>query len=282
MPDTPTRLPSSLGCTSPHFQESLEGVLNDFKRARAKHPNAIVVLPHMGTQFTHAPDALQKLWVDIFIDAGADVVFGDHAHAVQPIEWRHVGRPGREYALLVYCPGNYVNSYTEKDGDAMAMVDAYLDPRTGSPVGAGIVPMWGHAAMDGLYSALPIYSIMHDEDLQKDISSHDLERVQQVHSLVTSVMLGRRLGLDQLQEKYYLFPEGYARSPAPRIEVPEPLQSKQLYQLLANAGSVTFVGDSVTEGTRNGGYGCTNRWPRRSPIRRAQARLGRAHFKDAA
>ena len=100
--------------TSAHFQESLEGVLNDFKRARAKNPDAIVVLPHMGTQFTHAPDAFQKLWVDIFIDAGADVVFGDHPHAVQPIEWRHTGRPGREYALVVYCPGNYVNSYIEK------------------------------------------------------------------------------------------------------------------------------------------------------------------------
>jgi lysophospholipase L1-like esterase len=96
---------------------------------------------------------------------------------------------------------------------------------------------------------------MHDEDLQKHISSHDLERVRQVHSLVTSVMLGRALGLDQLQETYYLFPEGYSRSPVPGIEVPERLKSKQLYQLLSGAGSVTFVGDSVTEGTKNGGYG---------------------------
>ena len=241
--------------TSAYFQESLEGVLNDFKRARAKHPDAIVVLPHMGTQFTHAPDAFQKLWVDIFIDAGADVVFGDHPHAVQPIEWRHTGRPGREYALVVYCPGNYVNSYTERDGDAMAIVDAYLDPKTGSPIGAGIAAMWGQATMDGMYRALPIYSVMHDEDLQKHISSHDLERVQQVHSVVTAVMLGRKLSLDQLQETYYLFPEGYARSPAPGIEVPERLKSKQLYQLLSGAGSVTFVGDSLTEGTKNGGYG---------------------------
>jgi lysophospholipase L1-like esterase len=37
--------------------------------------------------------------------------------------------------------------------------------------------------------------------------------------------------------------------------VPEPLKSKQLYQLLSRAGSVTFVGDSLTEGTTNGGYG---------------------------
>ncbi|HZP88909.1 MAG TPA: CapA family protein [Burkholderiales bacterium] len=241
--------------TSPYFQASVEGVLNDFKRARAKRPDTIIVLPHWGEQFRHVPDAFQKFWADIFIKAGADVVLGDHPHAVQPIEWRTTGRADKKYALIVYCPGNYVNSYIAADGDAMAIVDAYLDPNTGAPMAASIVPMWAMSSPKGLYRALPVYNLLDDDRLQQEVSLQDFNRIKQVHSLVTSVMLGQDLSLDQVQKRYYFFPEGYARSSVSSIEVPEQLKSNNIYRLLSRARSVTFVGDSVTEGTKNGGYG---------------------------
>jgi lysophospholipase L1-like esterase len=137
----------------------------------------------------------------------------------------------------------------------MAIVEAYLDPKTGSPVAAGVVPLWGQSTMKGLYRALPIYDIMHDEEIQKEISTRDLDRVREVHSLITSIMLDKDLSLDQVQKKYYLFPEGYVRSPVPPIELSERMKSTQLYRLLSKARSVCFVGDSITKGSKNGGYG---------------------------
>jgi poly-gamma-glutamate capsule biosynthesis protein CapA/YwtB (metallophosphatase superfamily)/fucose 4-O-acetylase-like acetyltransferase/lysophospholipase L1-like esterase len=239
----------------PQFEISKQAVLDDFKKARAKHPDAIIVLPHMGSQFSHTPDTFQKTWVDIFVRAGADIVFADHPHSVQPIEWRPTGRDQRQYALVVYCPGNYVNSFIEDDGDAMAIVEAYLDRKTGAPVAASIVPMWGQSTMNGMFRALPIDDILHHPRLQKEISTHDLARVKEVQAIVTSTMLGRDVPLDQAQRKYYLFPNGYVRCPVRPIEISESMKSSPLYQLLAKSHSVCFVGDSVTEGTRNGGYG---------------------------
>ena len=240
---------------SPLFAKSKEAVLNDFRRAKAKHPDTIVVLPHMGAYFSHIPDDFEKTWAGIFVDAGADLVVADHPHAVQPIEWRQTNRGLKKYSLIAYCAGNFVNSYIDYDGDATAIVGAYLDRNTGAPVAASVVPMWGQSTVRGLYRALPIYDIMRSEALQEQISSRDLARVKQVHSIVTRVMLGRDLSLDQVQERYYLFPQGYARAPVAPIELSERGKSTQLYRLLSNSHSACFIGDSVTEGTKNGGYG---------------------------
>jgi fucose 4-O-acetylase-like acetyltransferase/poly-gamma-glutamate capsule biosynthesis protein CapA/YwtB (metallophosphatase superfamily)/lysophospholipase L1-like esterase len=240
---------------SPRFQESKEAVLGDFERAKAKNPDCIVVLPHLDGQFNHVPNRFQRTWADVFIEAGADVVLADHSHAVQPIEWRPSRRSGRKHAIIVYCPGNYVNSYTKSDGDAMALVDVYLNPKTGEPLAAGVVPMWGQSPMNGNYRALPIYDVMHNERLQKEISSRDLGRVREVHAVVTSVMLGRELSLDQIQDRYYLLPDGYVRSQVAPLEITPAMRSSRLYRMLANAKSACFIGDSVTAGTRNGGYG---------------------------
>jgi lysophospholipase L1-like esterase len=239
---------------SPYFKQSRAAVLRDLERARAMKPDSIIVLPHMGTQFQHAPDAYAKTWMDIFVEGGADIVLADHPHAVQPIEWRQSSRSNRR-ALIVYCPGNYVNSYIDNNGDATAIVGVYLDPKSGSPQAASVVPMWGQAMMNGNFRALPVYEILRSPVLQKEISAHDLARVREVHSLVTSIMLGHDLSLDQIQEKYFLFPEGYARVPVPPIEIAEPLSNTRLYRLLTDATAACFVGDSVTAGTKNGGYG---------------------------
>ncbi|MFP4098256.1 MAG: CapA family protein [Alphaproteobacteria bacterium] len=240
---------------SPFFQEAKAKVIDTFERAKAQNPDTIIVLPHMGEQFRHSPDKFQKTWVDIFVEAGADVIFSAQPHAVQPIEWRKATRPGKGYAMIVHCPGNYVNSYLDYNGDAMALVQAYLDPETGSPIAAGVVPMWAQSMMNGLYRALPIYDIIRNPALQKEISTHDLRRTKEAHALVTSVMLGQELTVDQIQKIYYLLPEGYVRQPVQPIEITDSMKSTPFYTMLEEAEKVCFIGDSITEGTKNGGYG---------------------------
>jgi fucose 4-O-acetylase-like acetyltransferase/poly-gamma-glutamate capsule biosynthesis protein CapA/YwtB (metallophosphatase superfamily)/lysophospholipase L1-like esterase len=241
---------------SPYFAAARQAVLDDFAKARALNPDTIVVLPHMGTQFKLTPDRFQRTWMDLFIKAGADIVFGDHPHAVQPLEWRPSHRPGREAALVLYCPGNFVNSYTEDNGDAMAIVEAYLDPASGAPVAAGIVPMWAHAPAGGLFSAVPIHDIARNADLRSGLSDHDMARVREVQTLVTNTMLGRSLSFDQSQRMHYLLPDGHAyRRLSDPLDTAGEERRSTLYAWMSEARSITFVGDSVTEGARNGGYG---------------------------
>lgn len=237
---------------SVYFERCKKSVLEDLAKARALQPDCVIVMPHMGEQFKHAPDKFQETWCRIFAEGGADIVFSDHPHAVQPIEWL---KGSGKNVMLVHCPGNFVNSYTPLDGDACAMVTAYLDPKTGKPVAASVVPLWTHCPLNGMHMALPIHDAMKDPQLNSTLSLGDFGRMSEVHELITSVMLGHKLSIDQSQEQYYLFPYGYVRNAVGGVELTEAMRSSALFQLLQESSSVCFIGDSITEGTRNGGYG---------------------------
>jgi len=243
--------------SSQYFDEVKASVISDFDRAKESKPDVILVMPHMGTQFSHETDTYQAAWNDIFVAAGADLILGDHSHAVQPVEFLtgtdEDGTPRQ--ALIVNCSGNFVNSYTKDDGDATAITEIYLDPVTGRIICAGVIPMWTESPVDGIYRALPIYDILTDPDIRKQISTYEMDRVSEVQATVTSVMLGAELTLDQARERYYLFPEGYMREPADALEITNEMTGSQLYKLINRSTSACFVGDSITAGTVNGGYG---------------------------
>ncbi|MDF2533665.1 MAG: capA, partial [Clostridia bacterium] len=220
-------------------------------------PDMIAVLPHMGTQFLHDTDNYQDTWNDIFIQAGADIILGDHAHAVQPIEFRTgtYGEGREKQAIIVNCPGNFANSYVEKDGDATSIVEVYVDPKTKEIISAGVIPMYTQAPAKGNYRALPIYSILNQPVLQKEISTYEMKRVAEVQAMVSSIMLRAEITLDQVQERYYLFPEGYVRQSIEAIKITDEMRATDLYKLLSVSETICVVGDSITAGSENGGYG---------------------------
>lgn len=240
---------------SKYFTACQERVREDFKRLKSQHPDIIIVLPHMGEQFLHAPDEDQLAWCELFVEQGADIIFSDHPHAVQPIEWRK-NKSGKN-VMIAHCPGNFVNSYIGYDGDASMIVEAYLNPNTGEPFAASCIPLYSYCQQkDGNYQALPIYKAIKVDSLYSRISAADYKRMADIHKLITKTALGVELSIDQLQQRYYIFAEeGYVRNPVPPMEwKPEYAQSK-LVRLLQEAHKVCFVGNSITEGTKNGGYG---------------------------
>jgi fucose 4-O-acetylase-like acetyltransferase/lysophospholipase L1-like esterase len=245
--------------SSRYFKEVKAKVLSDFQRIKDMEnpPDMIAVLPHMGTQFIHDTDIYQNTWNDIFIKAGADIILGDHSHAVQPIEFRvTINDKGKEKrSIIVNCPGNFANSYVENDGDATSIVEVYIDPETKEIISASVIPMYTQSLSNGNYRALPIYSILNDSVLQNEISTYEMGRVAEVQAIVSAVMLGTKLTLDQAQERYYLFPEGYVRQPIEAIEITEEMRATDLYKLLSESETICFVGDSITAGSENGGYG---------------------------
>jgi poly-gamma-glutamate synthesis protein (capsule biosynthesis protein) len=48
--------------------------------------DVVVVLPHWGTQYTHAPEPVQRTVSRRLVDAGADLVVGGHPHWVQGLD----------------------------------------------------------------------------------------------------------------------------------------------------------------------------------------------------
>ena len=240
---------------SKYFKVCQDQVKNDFKRLKSQTPDVIVVLPHMGEQFLHAPDQDQLAWCEFFVEQGADIIFSDHSHAVQPIEWRK-NKNGKN-VLIAHCPGNFINSYIAHDGDASMIVEAYLNPSTGEPFAASCIPLYSYCKQkEGIYQALPTYKAINEDSIYGQLSAADYRRISNIHKLITRTALGVELSIDQLQQRYYTFAKGgYVRNPVPAMEWKQEYSTSKLVLLMKAAQKVCFVGNSITEGTKNGGYG---------------------------
>lgn len=70
-------------------------------RAATSQADAVIVLPHWGTQYTHRPEPVQREVAARFVEAGADLVIGGHPHWVQG--WERVGE-----ATVVHSLGNFI------------------------------------------------------------------------------------------------------------------------------------------------------------------------------
>jgi poly-gamma-glutamate synthesis protein (capsule biosynthesis protein) len=86
--------------TGPLNRGDLARVLADVRRLEDR-VDVVVVMPHWGTQYTHAVGPMQRLVARRLVDAGADLVVGGHPHWVQGVD-RYRG------ATIAYSLGNFV------------------------------------------------------------------------------------------------------------------------------------------------------------------------------
>ena len=77
----------------------------DVAKARAKGADIVIVFPHWGTEYDPTPFANQKKLAHMAIDAGADMVIGNHAHWAAAMEI-YDGKP------IWYALGNFVFDQT--------------------------------------------------------------------------------------------------------------------------------------------------------------------------
>ena len=232
---------------SKNFEKTKKEVINDFNNLKRENVDLIIVLPHMGTQFSHDVDVYQNTWNKIFVDNGADIVFGDHSHAVEPIEYM-------ENSIIINSPGNYANQYNKDDGDATSIIEVYVNKDTKRIVNSSVIPMYTYGNRNGEFIALPIFSIMHNEDLINTISDYEMKRVSEVNDIITKTMLGRVINIDDAEYKYYFTKEGYKRYTIDSLDLSD-YKNNKFVKLINESNSICFVGDSITEGTMNGGYG---------------------------
>jgi len=64
--------------------------------------DVLIVSVHFGTEYTNIPNAFQKNVVNHLAALNVDIVIGNHAHAIQPIQW--IGK-----TLVYYALGNFIS-----------------------------------------------------------------------------------------------------------------------------------------------------------------------------
>ena len=229
--------------TSEHYDRVLAEIKEDFVAAEQSGADLTVVLPHMGTEFVHQPNAFQKEWNALFASLGADIVFGAHSHVVQPIEY--IGD-----TLIVNCPGNFIDSYISNDGDGTSIVEVYINKDTKSVTAAAVIPLYSQEMSPENYRALPIYDILSLSELHEQMYDRDLERINELIPIITEVMTGTAVKAANAQPRYYFINGKYCEYTPP---LPADT-STALYERMAAAETVVFIGDGVTKGSHNGGY----------------------------
>jgi len=70
--------------------------------------DAVILLPHWGTEYSHSPTAQQRRLARAAIEAGASAVIGAHPHVLQPIET--VTAPDGRQGVVAYSLGNFLSS----------------------------------------------------------------------------------------------------------------------------------------------------------------------------
>lgn len=234
----------------PDLEAAKNSVIQDFEQAKALSPDLIMVLPHIGEQFYNKPDANQEMWFSLFKECGADIILGDHPHAVEPALLETVN--GRT-VFTAYCPGNFANIYREKQGDTSMLVDVYIDRSTKKIIGGGVVPLYTQSLADGNYRALPIFEIMNNGTLRSQLSTDDIKRAETAHRIVTNVVFGSGMDISSATQRYYFNENGFLRTRVTGLVMDDSMKNGKLWQALNRNSSVCFIGDSVTEGTKNGG-----------------------------
>jgi hypothetical protein len=98
----------SYGATSARAgsaQMSAAAVRTDVAAARKAGAGVVIVFPHWGTEYDPTPFGGQRVLAEAAIDAGADMVIGNHAHWAGAVEVYH-GKP------IWYALGNFVFDQT--------------------------------------------------------------------------------------------------------------------------------------------------------------------------
>ena len=88
---------------------------------------------------------------------------------------------------------------------------------------------------------LPVYEILTNETLRGEISTRDLERVEQVLRHVTKIMLGVEINLDLVQQKYFFDGGGFMRQKVTPLKISEKMKRGEFYKLLTAAENVCFT-----------------------------------------
>ncbi|MHC1696318.1 MAG: CapA family protein [Eubacteriales bacterium] len=87
-------------------RDDLPRMIEDIQKCREAGAEIVLFSLHWGAEYVDEPTENQKYIAHELAKNGADIIMGNHAHCVQPIEWVDSTRGGN--SLIVYSLGNFM------------------------------------------------------------------------------------------------------------------------------------------------------------------------------
>ena len=131
----------------PGFYEKLSGELNQM---RADGAETIMLYIHWGDEYSTTPNSIQKQMAQALCDLGIDVIVGNHAHVIQPIELLTNSKDETKKTLCLYSMGNILSNIRKtasrpvhcEDGLLFSVTFAKYSDGTVLVESAEVLPTW--------------------------------------------------------------------------------------------------------------------------------------------
>lgn len=82
------------------------------------------------------------------------------------------------------------------------LTDVYIDRDTKKVIGGSIVPLYTYAPSDGNFRAVPVYEIMNDTELRRQLTTDDIDRAANAHGITTRVVFGHEMDIASVTDPY--------------------------------------------------------------------------------
>jgi poly-gamma-glutamate synthesis protein (capsule biosynthesis protein) len=172
----------------------------DIRRARElPGVDLVAVALHMGEEYAREPSPAQELYVSLSLEAGADIILGDHPHVIQRIEVRRVKDGfGRDLPrAVIFSEGNFISNQVGLDREAglMVLIDVQKEHGQASVAQVAFVPTWVHTyGLNGQrrYRVVAVEQALTDYETGTDplITPADYQRLKQVWADTTARAVG--------------------------------------------------------------------------------------------
>jgi len=119
-------------------------IINDLHKARDNGAQLIILCLHFGQEYRDHPDSVQIRLAKTFLNAGADVIIGNHPHVLQPSQIYYERDDKAQF--VIYSLGNFISDQNGLPRKSSVILNLHfgVEPQSGEPYfkEATYIPIW--------------------------------------------------------------------------------------------------------------------------------------------
>ena len=103
------------------------------------------------------------------------------------------------------------------------------------------------------FSAIPIYDLINNKEIP--LNEKERKRIEAIQLMSTKVLVGKQFSINEAKAEYFFVNNSYLdlfETKKPFCKILDKYSENQIYKYINQSKSITFIGDSITEGTKNG------------------------------